>query len=70
MKPSKMLSWAFWCGFAMNIFLTNTVMNFYGLDAWVAALQEGWLDIHWGIWLVIAWIPAYIFMRLKKQVNE
>lgn len=70
MKPSKMLSYAFWCGFAMNIFLTNTVMQWYGKEPWIEALEAGWLDIHWMIWLVIAWIPAYIYMRIKRQVNE
>jgi len=70
MKPSKMLAWAFWCGFALNIGLTNTIMQWYGKDAWIEALQAGWLDVHWGIWLVIAWIPAYLYRRLRRQVNE
>ena len=70
MKPSKMLSYAFWAGFVANICLHNAMMNWIGKEDWLKSVDEGWIGLPWAIWLLAAFIAMAVYKHLQRQVNE
>lgn len=68
------LSHAFWRGFFMHMFLNCMLQDWYGLDRYINAVREGWVNIYWWAWipalLLLVWSDIYDKRRLNKGIPE
>lgn len=70
LTPSKMLSRAFWCGFFVHICLTGFIQDWYGLNKYIHVVRDGWMNTHWIMWAVLAFIGGFVYWRLQARVNS
>ena len=67
MKKTKI---TFWLGFFTCGFGQLAIQDWYGLDGYIARLQDNWVELHWSVFAVQAVITLVLAFLVQDKERK
>ena len=65
----NLVSRAFWLGFISHILINLMLQDFHGLEGYKKLLDNHWVEISWGWWLIPLFIVTVLYYRVQKKTE-
>jgi hypothetical protein len=66
LTANEMVYRSFWLGFIFHMLTNLFIQDWYGLEKYKNVLDNGWVDIHWGVWIAPMFIILVIYNWIAK----